>query len=241
MGPTIEATMTRAELLANYLRDLPNGGLFIRTDNYFGLGDRIRLSLRMEGIGTPVVAWGIVVWHRRPRAWSSSLPSGIGFEFDEGASGTRDFLLQYAAGEAVDRRQGRARSLQECAAKLKVGDTWVSATSRNAGPGGIALETDTEVAEGDNLQCLIYTDSAPQPFDCNVIVERVTREGDHFVVGARFQRTTPALRRTLSLPPEPENRIQKKFASFRPGEKRHTPTITPAPFHPTRTTLPQKH
>lgn len=241
MPATIKATISRTELQSLYLKDLPNGGLFIKTDGFFGLDDAIQVELDVPELGTPMLLTGKVAWHRRPRAWSSTLPSGIGFEFHRDSFGARDFLRGYAQGNQQDRRRGGVRRMDILAAKLKIEDSWHTATTRNVGVGGIMLECERELTEGTNLQCIVYSDDAPQPVDCNVIIDRVEKDGGLWVAAGHFQRTTPAIRRTFSAPPPPANHIQKRAGARRPGNRSKTITpmanqTTPSPS-PYRTTI----
>ena len=190
----LHAVITKEQFLNCYLKDLPAGGLFLQTDEAFRLGDSILLKLQMVGLREEMEFKGIVAWHRRPRAWSSSLPSGIGFQFHTEEEAKKDFLLDFAAGKVADRRRSGPRHRAEHDCRVRIHDTWVAAKIANLGAGGVMLISDEKLEQGTTLPCVVYLDGGETAAECSVLVERVEKDQSTYVAGARFLRLPQGLR-----------------------------------------------
>ncbi|MBN2340001.1 MAG: PilZ domain-containing protein [Deltaproteobacteria bacterium] len=254
---SIHATVTKTQFLDSYLKDLPGGGLFLRTDEYFGLGDSLTLKLQLIGLRDVMELNGVVAWHRRPRAWSSSLPSGIGFQFQGEDEAKAAFLLKFAAGEVADRRRSGPRRNSEHESKLKINDTWVSARIMNLGAGGVMLVAEEKMERGETLSCMVYLDDSEMPQECSVQVERVEKEHGVYIAGARFMRLPQGLRHAFEEMPEAPMEVEETRAQqiirrstfppvppAKPTPMPFRPSVTPTPYRPTptppryKTTLP---
>ncbi|MBN2714210.1 MAG: PilZ domain-containing protein [Deltaproteobacteria bacterium] len=194
MTRTLHAVVTKAQFQESYLKDLPDGGLFLQTDESYSHGDAIILKLQIAGLREEMEFCGTVAWHRRPRTWSSSLPAGIGFQFDARDAARRDFLLRFVAGEVGDRRLSGPRHKSEYDARIKIDDTWVAAKIINLGAGGMTLISEEKLDTGATLPCVVYLEDESGPADCNVQVERVEYNQSTFVAGVRFLRLPKGLR-----------------------------------------------
>ena len=87
-----------ADFLERYLPDLPTGGLFIPTRKAMAIGEAVIVSLRLGPRGSTVLMRGTVAW-RRPGKHRTKTQAGIGIEFLESESKTRDYLLSVARGD----------------------------------------------------------------------------------------------------------------------------------------------
>ena len=87
-----------AEFLERYLPDMPTGGLFIPTRKSMAIGEPVVVSLRLGPRGSTVLMRGTVAW-RRPGKHRTKTQAGIGIEFLESESKTRDYLLSVARGD----------------------------------------------------------------------------------------------------------------------------------------------
>lgn len=87
-----------AEFLERYLPDLPTGGLFVPTRKSMAIGEPVVVSLRLGPRGSTVLMRGTVAW-RRPGKHRTKTQAGIGIEFLESESKTRDYLLSVARGD----------------------------------------------------------------------------------------------------------------------------------------------
>ncbi len=88
------------EFLERYLPELPTGGLFVPTRRLATIGESVVLSLRLGPRGNTVLMRGTVAW-RRPGKHRTKTQAGIGIEFLESETKTRDYLLSVARGEAM--------------------------------------------------------------------------------------------------------------------------------------------
>lgn len=70
------------DLLADYLTDLSQGGIFIRTTAPFEIGSRLAFKLSFPGILAPLDLHGIVRW-KREEGPTGSVGVGVEFEFDD--------------------------------------------------------------------------------------------------------------------------------------------------------------
>lgn len=69
------------DLLADYLTDLAEGGLFIRTTVPFKLDQKITFAVSFPGLLDPVQLTGIVRWRLDPNPDRAEDPVGVGVEF----------------------------------------------------------------------------------------------------------------------------------------------------------------
>lgn len=104
-------------LLADYLTDLSNGGLFVRTEVPFEMGQRISFTLSFPGLLEPIDLCGIVRW-RRPKSPSPETPPGVGVEFEfvddlqrETVARVVERLQRESCASPVESRQGPFRVL----------------------------------------------------------------------------------------------------------------------------------
>ena len=68
-------------LLRDYLSDLGEGGLFIRTDREFAVGERVTFSVAFPSLLHPLTLEGIVRWRREPDPDTGEPRKGVGVEF----------------------------------------------------------------------------------------------------------------------------------------------------------------
>lgn len=237
MSINIEIAMPSEQFVEQYLSDLPFGGLFIPTTQFYGLGDPIHLSLTINQLECPVHINGTVAWHRRPRAWSSTLPSGIGFAFNETEQHKKNFLLQYASGKIKNRRFSGPRYMAEYPVKLLIDGTWSSAKTQNVGAGGLYILANDRVEKGSAIKATIYTDDSPTPTDCTLVITRIVKLRNQYALGTKFQRITPLIRKTFSKfpsqskptianrPEKPQSRKKQGVSApklIRPKSNKHT-------------------
>ncbi len=209
VSDSIVVKYSTEQFLKGYLQDLPGGGLFIETQRFYGLGDSLEINLSLEGLSDVMTIKGNVAWHRRPRAWQSTLPSGIGFEFAPQHLGLKKFLLEFSAGKVGDRRKVGPRKNEEFPIKLLIGGSWSSAKAQNICDGGLFVLTEERVSVGATVQMKLFMDGLSQPADCKsqLVWLSDNREANGF--GAQFKSMDHALKRQLStIPP----------ASFDPRE-----------------------
>ncbi len=202
VSDSIVVKYNTSQFLKGYLQDLPGGGLFIETQKFYGLGDSLEIHLSLEGLSEVVVIGGNVAWHRRPRAWQSTLPSGIGFEFASQHHALRKFLLEFSAGKVGDRRRVGPRTNKEFPIKLLINGSWSSAKAQNICDGGLFVLTDERVSVGATMQMKLFMDDLPQPADCKsrLVWLSDNREANGF--GAQFKSMDHTLKRHLStIPP----------------------------------------
>ena len=69
------------DLLTDYLTDLAEGGLFIRTTVPFKIGQRIAFAVSFPGLLDPLRLAGIVRWRVAPKPDQPDEPVGVGVEF----------------------------------------------------------------------------------------------------------------------------------------------------------------
>lgn len=76
----------KATLYKQYMPFIQNGGLFVRTQDTFSLGDAVALSVQLPDDGDQHNITGRVVWVT-PESAQRGLPAGIGVQFalDEAA------------------------------------------------------------------------------------------------------------------------------------------------------------
>ena len=211
------------QFLKGYLQDLPGGGLFIETKKYYGLGDSLEIHLGLEGLSDVMIIGGNVAWHRRPRAWQSTLPSGIGFEFAPEHFGLREFLLEFCTGKVGDRRKVGPRTTTEFPVKFLVDGSWSSAKAQNICDGGLFVLTDEHVSVGATVQMKLFMDNLPKPADCKSQLVWLSDNREASGFGAQFKSMDHVLKRHLStIPPasfDPRetsrlsNRLSKKARS----------------------------
>jgi uncharacterized protein (TIGR02266 family) len=70
------------DLLADYLTDLGQGGLFICTTAPFEVGQKINFTVSFPGLLDPIPVTGVVRWRRDQSAKRDGRLPGIGVEFD---------------------------------------------------------------------------------------------------------------------------------------------------------------
>lgn len=71
----------RDDLAADYVTDLADGGLFIRTDLNLEVGARVAVSLSFPGLLEPTVVECVVRWRRPPDPQTPREQVGVGVEF----------------------------------------------------------------------------------------------------------------------------------------------------------------
>jgi uncharacterized protein (TIGR02266 family) len=71
----------REDLAADYVTDLADGGLFIRTDLNLEVGTRVGVSLSFPGLLEPTVVECVVRWQRPADAQTPREQVGVGVEF----------------------------------------------------------------------------------------------------------------------------------------------------------------
>jgi type IV pilus assembly protein PilZ len=76
---------TDASLYLSYMPFIKGGGLFIRTNPAFSLGDPIQLSINLMGEHDTYIIKGKVVWIT-PKGAQGGKPPGIGVQFDDANS-----------------------------------------------------------------------------------------------------------------------------------------------------------
>jgi type IV pilus assembly protein PilZ len=74
------AFTNEASLYMAYMTFLKDGGLFIRTNPTYSLGDEVELILRLMNEHEPYLIKGKVVWIT-PKGAQGNKPPGIGIEF----------------------------------------------------------------------------------------------------------------------------------------------------------------
>ena len=65
-----------------YMPFIRNGGLFVRTDRSYELGDDVSIELNLMGAAEPVPVSGKVIWIT-PRRAQGKRPAGIGVQFND--------------------------------------------------------------------------------------------------------------------------------------------------------------
>jgi len=76
------------ELLQDYITDLGEGGMFVRTSHRLDVGQRVQFRLSFPGLLQPLELRGVVRWRREPGD-GSGLPEGLGVEFLLSSEGDR--------------------------------------------------------------------------------------------------------------------------------------------------------
>jgi uncharacterized protein (TIGR02266 family) len=84
---------SREDLAADYVTDLADGGLFIRTDLDLAIGSRIGLSLSFPGLLEPTVMDCVVRWRRTGDKATPLEPIGVGVEFVGSLPGHRERVM----------------------------------------------------------------------------------------------------------------------------------------------------
>ena len=72
----------KANLLAAYMPYIKNGGLFVRTDKVYQLGDEVFLLLKLMDVEEKLTTPGKVVWIS-PKGAQDGLTSGVGVQFSD--------------------------------------------------------------------------------------------------------------------------------------------------------------
>ncbi len=98
--------LSKRDLYAVYMPFIKEGGMFIRTEDTFELGDVIQLSIKLLDDAEVYVLKTKIVW-LTPKFAQGNLPQGIGVQFTgEDARKVRDRIENYLAGfsqqEATD-------------------------------------------------------------------------------------------------------------------------------------------
>jgi uncharacterized protein (TIGR02266 family) len=70
------------DLMADYLTDLAEGGLFIRTNVPFAMGQKIAFAVSFPGLLDPLQLTGVVRWKLEASADRPEDPTGVGVEFE---------------------------------------------------------------------------------------------------------------------------------------------------------------
>ncbi len=83
----------REDLAADYVTDLGEGGLFIRTDVELEVGSSINVSLSFPGLLEPTTFEGVVRWRRGPGDAVTPDQVGVGVMFLEGRSEGKQRVL----------------------------------------------------------------------------------------------------------------------------------------------------
>jgi Tfp pilus assembly protein PilZ len=146
-----------------YLRDFPNGGLFIETDGDYFLGERLRILACFPEIPEGIEIHGTIVWRRSPAKRTSPLKPGIGVSLDETEKERLRFLLNYSNGEAEIRR-GRSRRIPaDFRVDFACSREWHSGKALNISREGLFILTDAPVSPNTTLQMKLYLSSGSPP------------------------------------------------------------------------------
>jgi Tfp pilus assembly protein PilZ len=99
-----------AAFLANYLADLPEGGVFFPTRKPLAIGETVVVAIRLGRRRSPTLVRGKVAW-RRPGKHSTKVKAGIGIEFLPNEAQTREYLLSVARGDSAEMASRRHQRL----------------------------------------------------------------------------------------------------------------------------------
>lgn len=81
------------ELYQYYMPFVKNGGLFVRTPEYYSLGDDIKLEVTLPDALEASIVIGKVCW-LTPIGAQNGTPAGIGVSFDEDKDNVRNQIEQ---------------------------------------------------------------------------------------------------------------------------------------------------
>lgn len=98
-------------LLADYLSDLSKGGLFIRTQTDFAIGQQIELAVSLPGFFDALHIEAIVRWKREASASRPEEPVGVGVEFVFANEAKRAEVAEWVARLQREMRLPAATSL----------------------------------------------------------------------------------------------------------------------------------
>ncbi len=87
----------REDLAADYVTDLGEGGLFIRTDLDLEVGALLSVSLSFPGLLEPTTFEGVVRWRRGPGANVTPDQIGVGVMFLDGRSAGKERVMTLLA------------------------------------------------------------------------------------------------------------------------------------------------
>ena len=91
----------QSDLYSAYMPFVRNGGLFIHTNKSCSLGDNILLLLRFFEETDDHSVKGKVIW-RTPIGAQSSMPAGIGIQFNDASQEVRQKIETYLVGLGAD-------------------------------------------------------------------------------------------------------------------------------------------
>ncbi len=93
----------RADYLFDWTENLSSGGLFVRTDEQFQVGDEVRLAISFPSLLEPIEIAGCVAWERVPEG---DTPRGIGVKAvtDVGRGRLAELALLASQNQEVEAR-----------------------------------------------------------------------------------------------------------------------------------------
>ncbi len=180
-----------------YLFDLPNGGLFVNTEEEIGLGSGVLIYVCFPDIPEGIPLRGTVVWRRLPTKWRSMLKPGIGIGFGEIDRQKKDFLLSYAMGKLSVKRTKSRRVPVDFQVDFLSSENWVRGRVANISREGLFILTDKTVVTDTAVQMKLFLNGSTHAdlyqgrvaWQCNRKPERG--------IGVEFQFRSPIRRRQI--------------------------------------------
>lgn len=96
---------TKQELVKSYIKQFKNGGIFVKGNFDYSIGDDIFLILTINELNHKIAVNGTVCWKSPPTSISS--PSGVGIQFnnDKVGASAKD-QIEIHLGGAVESQKG---------------------------------------------------------------------------------------------------------------------------------------
>jgi len=189
---------TGGELIQDYLRDLPAGGLFVRTTEDYTVGDAVELTVVLPQIPDGVALSGTVIWRRAPMKWRSALLPGIGVAFAEAHRNRSEFLIDFCNGELSALRKKGRRVPADFKVDILSENKRISGWAKDISRGGLFVRTDSRPPKDSvvDLQLYLSGNRPPERINGRVAWERVQAPDPG--VGVEFLFRTPVKRAQIS-------------------------------------------
>ena len=179
------------------LSNLDGGGIFIESADGFEVGEALELNLLFPEIPEGVALRGTVAWRRPPARWRSSLPAGIGVEFQRGDRLRVAFLDEFSRGELdAVRKQGR-RIPVGLKVDIMSGTGLISALASDLSRGGLFVVTPLDFDLDEEILVRLFFDPDGEPEQVAGRVAWKRQGGPAAGVGIQFLFPSPRRRQHI--------------------------------------------
>jgi uncharacterized protein (TIGR02266 family) len=185
------------EFLEVFLGDIPGGGIFVRAEDEYSVGESVAVHLCFREIPEGVSLGGKVVWRRAPAKWRSALVPGLGVQFDDSERTRVEFLTDFCRGQLSAKRKSEERIPTDIPIEYCFAGNWIKGRVRDISRGGLFIVTDNFIPPNTSVDMNLFSSKFGKPDRITGEVAWMRTNGPETGVGVRFELQSPTRRRRV--------------------------------------------